>query len=161
MTLKCNICSFTAAEKIGKQKIHTEQNMRKHIREKHGDMLPKSTVYIGAFFKKNIIYEKARVFKSLNQKSWFKRLIIDQIFRINQQLNLNPAKDKEATRSTPKKAKKRGTETGSVSIKQYFLASPALSAKKRRSARILVPEKPQKGNFDKKFRYIIRNNLFR
>jgi len=61
---------FIATEKInaGKQKRQIEQNIRKHIREKHGDMLPKSKVSIGAFFKKNIIYPKARVSKRvLNQ----------------------------------------------------------------------------------------------
>ena len=70
MTLKCNICSFIATEKInaGKQKRQIEQNIRKHIREKHGDMLPKSTAEKGVFFKKNIIYQKARVSKRvLNQ----------------------------------------------------------------------------------------------
>jgi hypothetical protein len=70
MTLKCNICSFIAADNVSlvKERRKIEQNIRKHIREKHGDMLPKSKVSIGAFFKKNIIYPKARVSKRvLNQ----------------------------------------------------------------------------------------------
>jgi hypothetical protein len=85
------------------------------------------------------------------RESCIKTLTIDQIFKIYHQLNLNPAKDREATKSTPKKAKKRGAETGSVPITLYFPASPALSVKKRTRSARMVPEKPQKGNFEKMF----------
>jgi len=65
MVLKCNICSFNAAEKISARRGKVEENIRKHIRDEHADMLPKSTYDQGKFFRKNIIYEKDRFIKSL------------------------------------------------------------------------------------------------
>mgnify|MGYP003341742938 CR=1 FL=1 len=62
MVLRCKICFFDAEDRPNLKNIkYRELNIRKHIREKHADLFPKSTYEKSLFFKKNIIYVKARI----------------------------------------------------------------------------------------------------